>query len=77
MICTDKTGTITQNKMTVKRIWTPGAQYAVSGDGYAVRGEVTLAGRAVTAGTQPGACKAVHGGRAVRGGVHCAKARRV
>ena len=54
VICTDKTGTITQNKMTVKRIWTPGVQYAVSGDGYAVRGEVTRAGRAVTAGTQPG-----------------------
>ena len=54
VICTDKTGTITQNKMTVKRIWTPGVQYAVSGDGYAVRGEVTRAGRAVAAGTQPG-----------------------
>ena len=45
VICTDKTGTITQNKMTVKRIWTPGVQYAVSGDGYAVRGRVTRAGR--------------------------------
>ena len=34
VICTDKTGTLTENQMTVQRIWTPGAELAVEGVGY-------------------------------------------
>lgn len=76
VICTDKTGTITQNKMTVKRTWTPGRSTRCPATGMpSRRGD---AGRARRHGRHAaGACKAVHGGRAVRGGVHCAKARRV
>ena len=34
-ICSDKTGTLTRNEMTVQAIWTPVAQVEVSGVGYA------------------------------------------
>ena len=47
VICTDKTGTVTQNKMTVQRIWMQGREFAVSGDGYSVRGNVTEKGAPV------------------------------
>ncbi|HOL40757.1 MAG TPA: HAD-IC family P-type ATPase, partial [Methanospirillum sp.] len=40
VICTDKTGTLTQNEMTVTRIWTPGAKYSVTGVGYGPVGEI-------------------------------------
>lgn len=44
VICSDKTGTITQNEMTVLRLWLPGADYEVTGRGYAPEGEIRLAG---------------------------------
>ncbi len=47
VICTDKTGTVTQNRMTVQRIWLPGHTINVSGDGYAVRGALTEHGAPV------------------------------
>lgn len=40
VICTDKTGTLTENRMTVQLVWTPGAEYRVSGDGYAPVGSL-------------------------------------
>lgn len=40
VICTDKTGTLTQNEMTVTRIYADGKQYAVTGVGYAPEGEI-------------------------------------
>ncbi|MDH6547035.1 cation-transporting P-type ATPase [Streptomyces sp. SAI-041] len=40
VICTDKTGTLTQAEMTVTRIWGEGAWHPVSGVGYAPVGEV-------------------------------------
>ncbi|KUP07054.1 ATPase [Bacillus coahuilensis p1.1.43] len=38
VICSDKTGTLTQNKMTVTTIWTSGKSYTVSGNGYEPEG---------------------------------------
>ncbi|MGE5211516.1 MAG: cation-translocating P-type ATPase, partial [Acidobacteriota bacterium] len=39
-ICTDKTGTITRNEMTVVGVWTPSGSITVSGDGYEPTGRV-------------------------------------
>ncbi|MER5714026.1 cation-transporting P-type ATPase [Streptomyces sp. NPDC002132] len=44
VICTDKTGTLTQAEMTVVQLWADGVSHAVSGVGYAPTGEITDAG---------------------------------
>lgn len=41
IICTDKTGTLTRNEMTVVRVITQQGVYAIAGDGYAPHGEIT------------------------------------
>ncbi len=40
VICTDKTGTLTQNEMTVRELWVSGKTYAVTGAGYTPEGEI-------------------------------------
>ena len=40
VICTDKTGTLTQNEMTVREVYAGGKRYTVSGTGYDPKGEV-------------------------------------
>nr|WP_321506690.1 cation-transporting P-type ATPase [uncultured Methanoregula sp.] len=40
VICTDKTGTLTQNEMTVRNLWLPGHDLVVSGVGYAPEGKI-------------------------------------
>ena len=40
VICTDKTGTLTQNEMTVRELWVGGRTFAVTGTGYVPEGEV-------------------------------------
>lgn len=43
VICTDKTGTLTKNEMTVTRIFLDGQRYDVSGEGYAPTGDIQQA----------------------------------
>jgi Ca2+-transporting ATPase len=40
VICSDKTGTITRNEMTVTRMWAGGTAWTVSGAGYGLEGAV-------------------------------------
>ena len=40
VICTDKTGTLTANEMTVRRLWTPAGTAEVEGTGYEPAGSV-------------------------------------
>ena len=47
VICSDKTGTLTQNKMNVRQVWTNGTLYNVEGDGYSPAGRYFAAGKAI------------------------------
>ncbi len=49
VICADKTGTITQNRMTVKKIYAGGSIWDVGGEGYEPRGDFFLQGQKVKA----------------------------
>jgi phosphoserine phosphatase len=42
VICSDKTGTLTENAMTVRALWAGGRRYPVSGQGYGLEGSVSL-----------------------------------
>jgi P-type Ca2+ transporter type 2C len=47
-ICSDKTGTLTQNEMTVTRIWSANQFIGVSGTGYTPKGEFQADGKTVS-----------------------------
>jgi magnesium-transporting ATPase (P-type) len=50
VICSDKTGTLTENAMTVRALWAGGLFHEVTGHGYAPVGELRLDGEKVGAG---------------------------
>ncbi|MBI2319110.1 MAG: cation-translocating P-type ATPase, partial [Betaproteobacteria bacterium] len=45
VVCSDKTGTLTQNAMTVVQGWAGGKRFRISGEGYNPNGEFSLAGK--------------------------------
>ncbi|UWR21829.1 HAD-IC family P-type ATPase [Sulfitobacter sp. S190] len=53
VICTDKTGTLTENKMTATRIWTLARAYDVTGTGYDPAGQIETEGARVRAADDP------------------------
>ena len=69
VICTDKTGTLTENKMTATRIWTLEQDYQVTGTGYDPAGHIALEGERVRAADDT-ILKAV-----LKAGLYCSHAR--
>ena len=53
VICTDKTGTLTKNEMTITTVITPQATYQVSGSGYTPKGQFTIAKKAIEPANHP------------------------
>ena len=49
VICSDKTGTLTQNEMTVNHLWTLDSQMDVSGEGYVPNGKIYVDEQEITA----------------------------
>ena len=47
VICSDKTGTLTQNVMTVTRLWVDGQDIEITGSGYSADGAFSLDGRPI------------------------------
>ena len=54
VICSDKTGTLTRNEMTVQAVYADGRMFTVTGIGYEPRGEFLEAGRPVDPRALPG-----------------------
>ena len=55
VICSDKTGTLTQNEMTVTRLWVDGEFITVTGTGYVPKGDFLVDGQKVDISKYPAA----------------------
>ncbi len=53
VICSDKTGTLTQNEMTVRTVVTGAQRYSVDGTGYDPRGSITADGQVASLSADP------------------------
>jgi P-type Ca2+ transporter type 2C len=59
VICSDKTGTLTQNEMTVTRLWVDGQFIDVTGTGYVPRGDFLVDSQKVAISRYPAALTAL------------------
>ncbi len=59
VICSDKTGTLTKNEMTVRAVWTSRSAFEVTGTGYEPAGEFRQAGETVDPLRHPDLVKAL------------------
>src|SRR5690606_34891918 len=59
VICSDKTGTLTRNEMTVQRVICAGKIFEVSGVGYIPTGELSLDGTSVQTDAHPAMAHAI------------------
>ncbi|MFW9783162.1 MAG: cation-translocating P-type ATPase [Candidatus Heimdallarchaeota archaeon] len=42
VVCSDKTGTLTKNQMSIQHVWTNGSIFRVTGSGYSPEGDIVL-----------------------------------
>jgi Ca2+-transporting ATPase len=61
VICSDKTGTLTQNEMTVVQGWVGGKRFRVAGEGYNPTGQFSVDGKSFDTRTDPDATVLLHG----------------
>jgi Ca2+-transporting ATPase len=59
VICSDKTGTLTQNEMTVTRMWVDGVQVKLTGSGYSTEGDFLVGDQKVDINNYPGVVNAL------------------